>query len=215
MCRCRRTPWPPSWDCRGLPQGLSAVGGYRGWKRPLRSAALHHQYRQTRTSGLAPAPLPAPGAEAETGASRAGPLAAARYRLTRYRGRRERAPCGAWFAWESTDSPACTRICAETMFVVSCATSALAIWLCEAERLVSATARLLMLCSSRFWKAPRLARCVFTEFRALSTAVISAEALADVCEALKLLSAVARPSRTLSQVVPDMSNLAKSTESVL
>ena len=58
--------------------------------------------------------------------------------------------------------PAWDRIWFRVNWTISCAMSASRMRLSEAVRFSTATLRLLMVCSNRFWIAPRLARVVET-----------------------------------------------------
>ena len=63
----------------------------------------------------------------------------------------DRTPCGAWLACASIAVPACDRICERVKFIISLAMSVSRIRLSDADRFSTATLRLLMVCSNRFW----------------------------------------------------------------
>src|ERR687883_2152104 len=91
-----------------------------------------------------------------------------------------RTDCGAWLACASIAVPACDRI---WFFVNSTSSEAMSvsrIRLSDADRFSTATLRLLMVCSNRFWYAPSFARTVETSLSAASSVVIADVALAVV-----------------------------------
>ena len=67
-------------------------------------------------------------------------------------------PCEAWLAWASMAVPAWVRIWVRVKLVISWAMSVSRIRVSDAVMFSMATFRLLMVCSNRFWMAPRSAR---------------------------------------------------------
>ena len=76
--------------------------------------------------------------------------------------------------------PAWERICDRVKAIISWAMSVSRIRLSLAERFSAVTFRLLIVCSNRFCRAPRLARAVDTDSMAVSIAVMAALAPAWV-----------------------------------
>jgi hypothetical protein len=89
--------------------------------------------------------------------------------------------------------PACDRIWFFVNSTISDAMSVSRIRLSDAVTFSTATLRLLIVCSNRFWYAPRLARAVETPLIAVSSAVIAFWALVVVVRSSVALS-TARPA---------------------
>src|SRR4051812_50095775 len=87
-----------------------------------------------------------------------------------------RTPCEAWLACASIAVPAWDRIWFRVNWTISCAMSASRMRLSEAVRFSTATLRLLMVWSNRFWIAPRSARWGETRLMAVSRALMAADA---------------------------------------
>src|SRR5690349_25176827 len=81
--------------------------------------------------------------------------------------------CGAWLACASIAVPAWDRICERVKDTISDAMSVSRIRDSDADRFSTATLRLLMVCSSRFWYAPSEARWFDTVLIALSIVAIA------------------------------------------
>src|SRR3954453_18909230 len=73
-----------------------------------------------------------------------------------------------WLAWASIDVPAWVRTWLRVKLVISWAMSVSRIRDSDAVRFSAVVFRLLMVCSNRFWMAPRLARAVDTFLMAVS-----------------------------------------------
>src|SRR4051794_21534689 len=91
-----------------------------------------------------------------------------------------RMPWVDWLAWASIAVPAWVRTWVRVKLVISCAMSVSRIRDSDAVRFSAVTFRLAIVCSNRFWMAPRLARAVDTFWMAASMAVMAAVAPAAV-----------------------------------
>src|SRR5262249_10397396 len=93
---------------------------------------------------------------------------------------RVRTDCGIWLACARMAVPACWRIWDFVKLTITSDMSASRVRLSEAARFSCGTPRLAIVCSSRFWKAPRLERLPDTVTMAVLTVVMSALAFAWV-----------------------------------
>src|SRR4029453_1245414 len=103
--------------------------------------------------------------------------------------------CEAWLACDSIDVPAWVRIWLRVKETISCAMSVSRMRDSDAERFSTATLRLLMVCSNRFWTAPSDARRSDTVWMAASMVSIAPEASvsrssASVANSVALISSM-------------------------
>ena len=89
-------------------------------------------------------------------------------------------PCGAELAWARIATPACCRIWVLVKLTISDATSRSLMRDCEALRFSEAIEIAAVVCSSRFWTAPRLPRTVETKPMPVSTELMSVCAAATM-----------------------------------
>src|SRR3954452_3244339 len=101
-------------------------------------------------------------------------------------------PCGSWLAWARIEVPACCRMLLRVNPTISSAMSASRIRLSEAVRFSDWVARFSMVCSRRFWTAPRFDRFADTSEIASSSDWISCWALVVFDEVAKVDTAAAR-----------------------
>ena len=99
-------------------------------------------------------------------------------------------------AWASMLMPDCCRTCALVNLIISCAMSASRTRDSAACMFSAIRPRRAMVCSSRFWVAPRLARLVVTVEMAASIEAIAADADAAVETAMPLIP------RSFVEIVP-------------
>src|SRR4051794_25166743 len=120
----------------------------------------------------------------------------------------DRTPCEAWLACASIAVPACDRIWFRVYWTISCAMSASRMRLSDAVRFSTATLRLLMVWSNRFWMAPRSARVDDTVLMARSIASMPADA-PEAAVALKVAVPVTpAPAMSRSAVTAPVGPLA-------